>query len=189
MHEHEREFVRLQTKLRRIFQASLHDFLERDVDNVLNGVAERNLCQRLSMPLERHALAAGLSDYRADVEFNRSNDGKLKTIAGENMETVTITCDLILHSRGLNPDRDNLIAIEMKRRSHPAREKHKDRVRLMALTREPFEGVWSADGQADPQHVCDYVLGYFLELDGTARTLLVEEYIRGSVSGKRVEHF
>lgn len=171
----------LRRQLRGIFREAFLIFLEEDLDNILTGVSERNLCQRLAMPLERVAHDAGFVDYRADVEFNRANDGRLKTIAGENFESVTITCDLILHSRGRVPDKDNLIAIEMKRRSHPPAEKHKDRIRLIALTREPYEGVWSADGRADPAHVGDYFLGYFIEVDERRRRLLIEEYARGEV--------
>ncbi len=174
--------VAMLSRLRRVFDRSLSTFLEDDLENILNGVSERNLCQRLSMPMERLAHDAGFLDYRADVEYNRANDGRLKTIAGENFETVTITCDLILHSRGRVADPDNLIAIEMKRRSHPAAEKHKDRVRLIALTREPYEGVWPADGRVDPAHVGNYRLGYFVEIDELRRSLLVEEYVRGEVS-------
>lgn len=103
-------------------------------------MSERNLCQRLSIPMEKLAHDAGFLEYRADLEYNRANDGRSKTIAGENFETVTY-CDLTLHSRGRVADQDNLIAIEMKRRSHPATEKHKDRVRLITLTREPYEGA------------------------------------------------
>src|SRR3546814_15238500 len=69
--------------------------------------------------------------------------------------------DLILHSRGRVVERDNLIAIEMKRLSHPEREKQKDRVRLRALTKTSCDDVWSADGRALPEHVCGYGLGYF----------------------------
>jgi len=174
--------VAMTQRLRGVFKHSLSAFLEDDLENILNGVSERNLCQRLAMPMERVAHEAGFSEYRADVEYNRANDGRLKTIVGENFETVTITCDLILHSRGRIPDQDNLIAIEMKRRSHSAAEKHKDRVRLIALTREPFQGVWSADGQVDPAHVGNYCLGYFVEIDERRRSLLVDEYVRGEVS-------
>lgn len=167
--------------IRRLFRGAFDEFRTDEARNIANGVSERNLCQRLAFPLERWAHAAGLEDYRADVEYNRANDGRLKTIVGENMETVTITCDLILHSRGLDPEKDNLIAIEMKRSTHPEREKHKDRVRLIALTRAPWEGVWSADGRAKPEHVCDYVVGYFVELDSRAGTFRIEEYARGEL--------
>lgn len=39
---------------------------------------------------------------------------KTTTINGE-MKEITIQCDLIVHSRGTNKQRDNLIAVEMKK--------------------------------------------------------------------------
>src|SRR3546814_3517435 len=95
------------------------------------------------------------------------------------MHGVRITCDLILHSRGRVVERDNLIAIEMKRLSHPEREKQKDRVRLRALTKTSYDDVWSADGRALPEHVCGYGLGYFVELDADRRKFRFEEYQLG----------
>lgn len=35
-------------RLRRVFDLLLRTFLEDDLENILNGVSERNLCQRLS---------------------------------------------------------------------------------------------------------------------------------------------
>lgn len=175
--------------MQRLFRASFAEFRHREALNIRNGVSERNLCQRLSFPLEARAHAAGLNQYYADAEYNRANDGRLKTIAGENMEVVTITCDLILHSRGIKREADNLIAIEMKRSTHPAAEKRKDRIRLMALIREPMDGVWSADGRADPFHVCGYVVGYFAELNLEAGLFRIEEYVRGELKDQFVEHF
>lgn len=174
--------------MRALFLQALEEFCVEEVETIRNGVSERNLCQRLSFPLERLAHTAGLNRYRADTEYNRSNDGRVKAIVGEHMEAVSITCDLILHSRGGDPDRDNLIAIEMKRSTHPAGEKRKDRIRLMALTREPFD-VWSEDGRALPEHVCDYVVGYFIELDARRNLLRIEEYVRGKMTEQLIRRF
>ena len=170
--------------MRRLFFAAFDDFRAGEGTNIRNGTSERNLCQRLAVPLEQHAFAAGLKQYRADCEYNRSNDGRLKTIVGQHMEVVTITCDLILHSRGEDAEQDNLIAIEMKRSSHRQVEKDKDRVRLMALSKQPGDGVWSADGQVDPHHVCDYVVGYYVELDPRRCEFDIEEYIHGALEAK-----
>jgi hypothetical protein len=170
--------------MQRIFLAAFDEFCAAEGANIRNGTSERNLCQRLSFPLEKHALAADLQPYRADCEYNRSNDGRLKTIIGQKMESVTITCDLILHSRGNEFEQDNLIAIEMKRASHRQAEKDKDRVRLMALTRAPGEGVWSEDGTVDPRYVCDYVIGYYIELDSKMNKFILEEYVRGALREK-----
>jgi hypothetical protein len=117
--------------------------------------------------------------YCADVEYNRANDDTIKTIVGQRMEPVTITCDLILHSRGQMPEQDNLIAIEMKRSGPPSVEKAKDRYRLMALTRAPFDGVWPAGGDIEIEYVCDYVVGYFMVLDRRSDLFRIEEYVRG----------
>lgn len=179
----ERRDISLQA-MRQLFRRAFDDFCVEEAANILNGVSERNLCQRLAFPLERRAHAAGLQEYKADAEYNRNNDGRLKTIVGENMETVNVTCDLILHSRGTNREQDNLIALEMKRSSHPAAEKHKDRTRLMALTREPWEGVWSADGSANPEHVCGYLVGFFSELESRGRRFRIEEYVRGELTDR-----
>lgn len=46
---------------------------------------------------------------------------------------------------------DNLIAIEMKKANCADMEKDKDRVRLMALTRNSYDSVWSADAKILPE--------------------------------------
>ncbi len=76
-----------------------------------------------------------LDSYHADPEHNRIQDGRVKLILDERYEEVSITCDLILHSRGVIVERDNLIAIEMKKWDQPPAEKEKDRVHLRALTK------------------------------------------------------
>lgn len=97
---------------------------------------------------------------------------------------MAITCDLILHSRGTEPAADNLIAVEMRRREHPEREKEKDRIRLRALTKASYDGIWSADGLTLPEHVCGYVLGALLEIDSGNRRLRVEQYAGGAQTGE-----
>jgi len=125
--------------LRELFFRSFEQFAEREAENILDGTSERNLCARWAPLLEKAAVEAGYGEYRADTEYNRKQSGQVKTILDETMHVVRITCDLILHSRGRVPERDNLIAIEMKRLSHPEREKQKDRVRLRALTKASYD--------------------------------------------------
>jgi len=170
--------------MQRLFRDAFGEFCAGETHNIRSGVSERNLCQRLAFPLERAAYAAGLEQYRADVEYNRANDDSVKAIVGQHLEQVTITCDLILHSRGAVPDQDNLIAIEMKRSSHPEGEKAKDRHRLIALTRAPFHGVWPDGGTVDFEHVCGYVVGYFVELDRRAGVFRIEEYVSGETTDR-----
>lgn len=168
--------------LRELFFRSFEQFTEREAENILHGTSERNLCARWAPLLETAAVEAGYDEYRADTEYNRKHCGQVKTILDETMHVVRITCDLILHSRGRIVERDNLIAIEMKRSSHPEREKQKDRIRLRALTKSSYDGVWSADGRALPEHVCGYGLGYFVELDADSRIFRFEEYQLGNLS-------
>ena len=175
--------------LQRLFRRSLAEFCAAEAHNIRSGVSERNLCQRLAFSLERAAHAAGLEGYRADVEYNRGNDDTIKTIVGQRMEPVTITCDLILHSRGQVPEQDNLIAIEMKRSGHPVAEKEKDRYRLMALTRAPFEGGWPEGNNLEFEYVCDYVVGYFVVLDRQADLFRIEEYVRGELRDRFTHQF
>lgn len=77
----------------------------------------------------------------------------------------------------------------MKRVEHPAGEKLKDRLRLRALTKASYDGVWSADGIALPEHVCGYALGYFAELDARRRLFLLEEYRGGEAVGCSTSSF
>lgn len=51
-------------------------------------------------------------------------------------------------------------------------DKQRDRERLQALTAACPEGV-------EPDHVCGYKLGYFLQVDTKAVSLVVEEFRAG----------
>ncbi|MCG4261178.1 hypothetical protein K6W36_11430 [Acetobacter senegalensis] len=166
-------------QLSQLFRNSLTQFLSSDRENIVNGTSERNLCSRLSIILERNAKALGLDDYSADVEYNRMQDGKIKSIKTGNEEPITIQCDLILHSRGkFIGERDNLICVEMKRTSHPESEKLKDKNRLIALTSSPYDQVYSYDGTVHPEHVCGYGVGFYLEFSRDGR-FMIEEYRNG----------
>lgn len=169
-------------RLRAYFHACFEEFLQVERDNILHGTSERNLCGRLAMVLESRKAEFAVEGYFADTEYNRKQGGQVKTILDENYHIVSITSDIIVHSRGKIVEQDNLIAIEMKRSSHPEEEKTKDRMRLRALTKASYDDVWSADGKTLPEHVCGYVLGYFLELDAAGESFSVEEYARGQFS-------
>ena len=120
--------------------------------------------------------------YFTDVEYNR-NRGNLKTIrktiTGSDSQIITINCDLILHSRGYHPEQDNLIAVEMKKAVRPSAEKQKDKDRLIALTKDSFDDVWSYDGYSLPEHVCRYVLGVYYEINYSSKSITIEYYSQG----------
>ena len=171
--------------LKELFEDSLTAFFYKEASNILSGVSERNLCGRLAMLLENHAHKMGLAGYYADTEYNRKQGGKIKTILGKDFQVVNVTCDIILHSRGEIIGKDNLIAIEMKKSERPAEEKESDRIRLMALTKASFDGVWSFDGKTHPEHVCGYDFGYFIEIDRDTKSYNVQQFHRG----QQVGHF
>lgn len=170
--------------LTEIFKESLNTFFQRETRNILSGVSERNLCARLAIPLENIAHQNGLSKYYADTEYNRKQNGKVKTMLDEDMQVINITCDLILHSRGEVMGRDNLIAIEMKKSERPEEEKISDRARLRTLTKSSFDDVWSFDGETHPEHVCGYEVGYFVEVDKDNNYYKVQQFQEGQLTSE-----
>ncbi len=120
------------------------------------------------------------SRYYVDVEYNRNN-GKVKTIINENIEVIPINCDIIIHSRGEIIYQDNLIALEMKKSVNRESEKIKDKNRLIALTKDKFDDVWSFDGTSLPEHVCRYGLGVYYEINAAKGKVYMEYYIKGKL--------
>ena len=170
----------MKTVLEDLINEAFDAFVDSDLENILADVSERNLCFRLGICMDRLLCKYNLTDYSVDCEYNRKQNGCIKTILDDSYEVVTINCDLILHSRGRSIQRDNLIAIEMKKSSRPKREKEKDKKRLRALTKDGFgDDIWSYDGETHPEHVCNYQLGFYIELDISSRTFLFERYERG----------
>ncbi|MEY4834550.1 MAG: hypothetical protein RI980_665 [Bacteroidota bacterium] len=173
----------------KLFKEATDIFFVVELQNILNGVAERNLCGRLAIHLTNKLNEHGITGYYADPEYNRKQDGKVKTILDDEMEVVPIQCDLIVHSRGNNIKQDNLIAIEMKKSNRPEAERKSDRKRLRALTKDSYDNIWSYDGIAHPEHVCGYLYGIYMILDIRARTCLFEYYQKGNKVGERTECF
>lgn len=169
----------MDAQMNEIFAEAFNQFLSEERPNIRNGVAERNLCGRLAIYLENAKNNAGLSAYYSDTEYNRKQNGKVKTILDDEMQVVVINCDLILHSRGEIVERDNLIAIEMKKANRPQAEKDRDRARLRAMTKTTYDDIWSYDGETHPEHVCGYELGIYIELDVSGEKYLVEEFRSG----------
>jgi hypothetical protein len=176
-------------RLRTIFDLTLDKFFACETEEVLGGVNERNNCARMSLYMQHIADANNLQSYFADAEYNRMQDGKVKTILDGEYKVVTINCDLILHSRGREVSEDNLIAVEVKKREAKERDKSKDRERLRAMTKASYDGVWANDGITHPEHVCGYGLGVYVEIDRLGRSCLVEYYRAGEKVDYRVQDF
>ena len=165
--------------MRDLFYRSFERFIASERANIFNGVSERNLCARLGLYLEDERRARRLDGYYVDPEYNRQRNGRVKTILDGDAQEITITCDLILHSRAEIVRRDNLIAIEMKKSDRPPEQKESDRKRLRILTRDSYDDIWPADGVTLPKYVCGYELGIFVEFDLRRRLVVVEEFERG----------
>jgi len=168
------------SKLLELFLNANNKFLERDLSLFIDQVNERALCGALSQHLNEVISDSDFSNYYTDTEYNR-NEGRVKTIINDEYEVVSINCDLIVHSRGTIINQDNLIALEMKKSTRPDHEKEKDRKRLIALTKESYDDVWSNDGTALPEHVCGYLLGIFYEIDLTELIIHLEFYQGGRI--------
>jgi hypothetical protein len=168
--------------LNKIIKPTLDDFFRAEINSILADVSERNLCGRLAMHFENQMKTAGLVGYYADPEYNRKQHGQVKTILDGNMKVVSITCDLIIHSRGEIILKDNLIAIEMAKPNKSLKDTQDDKDRLMALTKASYDDVWSNDGTTHPEHVCGYMKGLFLLVDRQARQAYMESYAHGALS-------
>src|SRR5689334_12113032 len=88
--------------IRDVFTSSLESFLTKESQEIVEGVNERNNCARWAQYLELAAHERGLLEYIADPEYNRKQNGQIKTILDGKGTVVTINCDLILHTRGAN---------------------------------------------------------------------------------------
>lgn len=175
-----------------LFHLANSRILSADKDLFDSQVSERTLCGALMLHL--HDLITDdprFYSYFVDVEYNR-NKGSIKTIhktiTGNSEDIIRINCDLILHSRGSVIHQDNLIAIEMKKSSRPITEKNKDRQRLIALTKESFNDIWSFDGTVLPEHVCRYVVGIYYEISYHSNIIVLEYYRNGCmINEERIE--
>jgi predicted transport protein len=173
-----------------LFECANAAFLKHDKVLFVNQVSERTLCGALM--LHFHDIITcnkKLAGYYADVEYNR-NKGSIKTIRktikGPGLEIIPINCDLIVHSRGKIIKQDNLIAIEMKKATATNACKEKDRERLIALTKDSFDDIWSFDGKTLPEHVCRYVLGVYYEINYKLKSILIEYYRKGRMVKSRI---
>lgn len=166
-----------------LFFHAFSAFLVQEAEHATSGINERTLCGQLAMFLNFNVKASEYSRYYVDVEYNRKQNGQIKTLIDHKVEVIAINCDLIVHSRGELVADDNLIAVEMKKAYHPESEKQKDRERLRALTKNTYD-VFTPDPPSHPEHVCGYRIGIYLELDAPARLWHFELYEHGQLATK-----
>lgn len=168
-------------ELKKIFNKANDRFLLKSKQMIYDDVSERCLCSELKSFLKDELDKTPYKDYYIDNEYNR-NCGKVKTTINGEMKVIIIQCDLIVHSRGTNEQRDNLIAIEMKKSYQAQEYKDSDRDRLCALTKRMHNNeVYSYDGKTFPKHVCGYGLGVYYEVDKDKKKILIEYYKDGEM--------
>ena len=163
-----------------IFEKANSCFLENDKSLLINNVSERSWYSRFAIYMTEFIGKSGIKNYYVDTEYNR-NGNRLKTVFDVDLEIINITCDIILHSRGTIFENDNLICIEMKKSNALFKDKEDDKKRLKLLTKNSYDGIWSADGNTLPEHVCGYKLGIYYEVNVEDRTIYIEYYENGKL--------
>ncbi|WP_295235742.1 hypothetical protein [Veillonella sp.] len=172
------------TKLKQLFKCANKRFLERNKSLFSDDVSERCLCGALMIELYKELLASNFKGYYVDLEYNRSQEGKVKTIINDEFKVIKINCDLVIHARGEVGEQENLLALEMKKSYRDSGDKDQDRERLICLTKIPYRDVWSDDGQVHPEHVCGYIIGVYYEVDKDNDSISIEYYHCGALINK-----
>jgi hypothetical protein len=163
-----------------VFREALDQFLAREFALVRKNAHEQAMCHRLAWYVEHSKNHHGLDGYWVDTEYNRHGDNVKRIRHAVTGEPIPIICDLLLHSRGELPE-DNLIAVEMKKADGDPDDKRRDRERLQSLT--------TPCAEENPDDVCGYELGYYVEVNVRAATVLVEEYRGGELTQSGTKEF
>jgi hypothetical protein len=179
----------LKKEMIELFERTNRKFLSKETELILSNVNERSMCGALSQQFLLELSHTKYRDYHVDVEYNRNYDGKLKTIKNGHEKVININCDIIIHSRGENIRKDNLIAIEMKKSNSKKSDKESDKERLIALTKDSYDDIWSYDGKTLPEHVCGYELGVYYEINIRRRNITLEFYMNGKLDESKSMEF
>jgi len=98
--------------MKNLFDLAVSEFIRVDITLFRSGLHEQTLVSRLAYHLQ-NLLPPEIENYFVDVEYNRAHGGVQKFQAlGENRVFV----DLVLHGRGQNGNRENIICSEVKKR-------------------------------------------------------------------------
>lgn len=159
-------------ELIKILMDSLKSFVKTDTILLDRMVSERALCGALMFKMNAHLRETIFAGYYVDVEFNKS-----KKLVGDefiyNLKELRngkyISTDIIVHGRGMGAEPDNLIAIEMKKKTSGGKR---------------YEAKCAADMQrlkdlTYPHYMYHYLLGAFVEIDFVKRKIGVKLYKSG----------
>ena len=173
-------------ELKDLFLKANQQFINENKALLDNDVSERALCAALMASI-RDVMRQDSSykNYYADVEYNRKIIGQgqwtQKTIPSPK-EGRIIVCDLIVHSRGTQKQ-DNLIALEMKKKSNANKDDQKDdQKRLQKLTCDSTKKTPS-------KYIYEYVIGIYYEINYKEKNILIEYYRHGKKISKETISF
>ena len=164
-------------KLKNIFKNANNSFLKNDSILLEKDVSERSWYSRIAICLNEE-LKKEKTMYVVDTEYNR-NMGKVKTIKNGKDDIIRITCDIIIHSRGILKNHDNLLCIEIKKANRPLKDREMDKKRLEVLTQQKEADVYPYDNRTQVEGVTGYLLGIYYEANIQARKILIEYYENG----------
>ena len=95
-------------------------------------------------------------NYFVDIEFNRTEDGDSKRVF-YNEEFHKTRCDILVHSKGLNDERENLLIIELKKNNKTERKE----LDIQEIKRM----VSPAESGAQDKNICNTLLGVYLNIN------------------------
>lgn len=178
---------KLKNELLDIFYKANQNFLIKNENSILHGVSERSLCSLLSHEFADIIKKGKFSKYYSDVEYNR-NGTEVKAIINDEFKIINVVCDLIIHSRG-ELQMDNLLALEMKKSLSKPADKQKDKERLIALTKKPYNNIYDYNSLVELKYVCDYKLGIYYEINIDKKSLILEIYSEGELCSRLEKSF
>ena len=168
-----------------IFYGANKKFIRDNISNIELGASEITLQGDFSQAFKEILKEMKISNYFADINYNR-NKHFIKCIINDKMEFLEIFCDLIIHSRGVSLEQDNLLAIEMKKKENK-KDRLKDKKRLEIMTSDTY--VDEILFEELPTYICRYSLGIFYDLDSKKRQIKLEFYQHGKiVGGQTIEY-
>ena len=131
----------LRDRLREIIQSAIDGFNRNELNLIKFDVSERCICAKFASYVEKSIDNTEFKSYNVDVEYNR-NEYNIKRLDNNNARNNGIVVDLLVHKRGINEPKSNLICIEMKkgyRRLNKKRlEKDKDRLKNLTLENSEY---------------------------------------------------
>lgn len=111
--------------------------------------------------------------YSVDLEFNKTEGGNPKIVFYNNKYHQT-RCDILLHSKGRNPEQENLLIIELKKGDSDNRAEN-DINEIKRMVSPPKKG-------AKDSKICGTLLGVFLRIYQNQYNGIKYWYENGSVN-------